>query len=124
MKKSPLFLLAGLFTLFLCTCEKPAELLLNELQVLDQSTVDIYSSTCYREGEALTVINPESLEFDFYASDLYRIEWKTANGTIGKGYFMDCSCDQSYAIRVTNVLTKKFTEVKYKTIPCVKVEVN
>jgi hypothetical protein len=80
--------------------------------------VAILAAPCYREGEALTVYNPNNPDLNFYDTEAYRVQWLERGVVQFEGATTPCVCGKTYRVVVTRLEDDISASVIYTTIDC------
>lgn len=120
MKTSNIIFLIALLSIFTYSCEETVELPTPEPSVtLAPLPLAISSSTCTLQGESLTVINPDTQDFEAYASDDFSVEWLTGDGKVaGTSHRLECACGKTFKAVVTELATGVSAEIEHTAIDC------
>ncbi len=106
----------ALLTFFVTSCEEERQFpgVSDSVPLL----IAIQSDVCCREGESLTVYEPNNNDFQIFDEDNYSVEWKVGNVIVASGSRIECVCGNSYKVVVTDLATGETAQAKHTPIEC------
>ena len=89
-----------------------------EVEALKKGRLAIQSSICIREGESLTVYDPNNKDMNIFNGDFFIVQWKIGREVIESGNTLDCFCGDKVTVEVTDMTNGEIYRQEYEAIDC------